>query len=82
MTGKRDAGGMAMVPRSVAFLILIVAMLCVLAMARHTDREIRRAGQDAQEAEARSAAAIIKLIKAKDLYTRKLEELRSCDSSK
>ena len=82
MTGKRDAGGMAMVPRSVAFLILIVAMLCVLAMARHTDREIRRAGQDAQEAEARSAAAISRLIKTKDLYTRTLEELRSCGCRK
>jgi divalent metal cation (Fe/Co/Zn/Cd) transporter len=70
------------VPRSVAIATLIIAMVCVLAMARHTDREIKQAKQEAQEAEARSADAILKLIKTKDMYTRKLEELRSCDYSK
>jgi hypothetical protein len=76
MTEKRDK------EMTVLILILIIALVCVLAMARHTDREIKRVNQDAQEAEARSAAAIIKLIKTKDMYTRKLEELRFCDCSK
>ena len=69
-------------PRSKAILTLIIALVCVLAMARYSDREIKRAKQEAQEAEARSADAIIKLIKTKDMYIRKLEELRSCDCSK
>jgi hypothetical protein len=80
MMEKRDKE--MTVSRSMAILTLIIALVCVLAMARHTDREIKRANQEAQEAEARSAAAIIKLIKTKDMYTRKLEELRSCDCSK
>ena len=82
MTEKRDMEKTAMVSRSKAILTLIIALVCVLAMARHTDREIKRANQEVLEAEARSAEAILKLIKTKDMYTRKLEELRSCDCSK
>ena len=80
MMEKRDKE--LTVPRSKAILTLIIALVCVLAMARYSDREIKRAKQEAQEAEARSADAIIKLIKTKDMYIRKLEELRSCDCSK
>ena len=80
MMKKRDKE--LTVPRSKAILTLIIALVCVLAMARYSDREIKRAKQEAQEAEARSADAIIKLIKTKDMYIRKLEELRSCDCSK
>jgi len=42
-------------------------------------KEYERLEKEAQEAEARSAEAIIKLIKTKDMYTRKLEALRDCD---
>ena len=65
MMKKRDKE--LTVPRSVAIATLIITLVCVLAMARHTDREIKQAKQEAQEAEARSADAILKLIKAKKL---------------
>ena len=67
------------VPRSVALLTLLIAMVCLLAMARYTDIEIKRADKAAQEAESRSADAIIKLIEVKDMYMRRLEELRICE---
>jgi len=77
MTGNQDKD--RGISRSMALLTLIIALLCVLAMARHTDSEIKRANQAAQEAEARSADIIIKLAKVKDMYMRKLEALRDCN---
>ena len=80
MMKKRDKE--LTVPRSVAIATLIITLVCVLAMARHTDREIKQAKQEVQEAENRSADAIIKLTKTKDMYTKKLEALRDCDCSR
>jgi hypothetical protein len=76
---RRKTGKELTVSRSVALLTLLIAMVCLLAMTRHTDIEIKRADKAAQEAESRSADAIIKLIEVKDMYMRRLEELRICE---
>ena len=76
---RRKTGKELTVSRSVALLTLLIAMVCLLAMARYTDIEIKRANKAAQEAESRSADAIIKLIEVKDMYMRRLEELRICE---
>ena len=76
MTENQDKG--KMVPRSVVLISMLIALLCLLVMARCTDVEISNANREAREAESRSAEEIIKLIKMKDRYMRKLEELNSC----
>ena len=63
------------VSRDLTMATLVMAILCVLVMARYTDCEIKRAGRRAQEMEAKAAAAMAEASRLKAQYLQKLERL-------
>ena len=64
--------------RIMARVSVVVALLCVLAMARYVDCEIRQIKQSARDAESRAAASVAGANSVKDECLRKLEELGAC----
>jgi hypothetical protein len=65
--------------RIMARVSIVVALLCVLAMARYVDCEIRQIKQSAHDAESRAAASIAESSKATERCLRRLEELGASD---
>lgn len=61
--------------RDLSMATLVMAILCILVMARYTDCEIKRAGRRAQEMEAKAAAAMAEASRLKAQYLQKLERL-------
>ena len=56
-------------------ITLVLSILLILAMARYTDCEIKRAGSQTREAEARAIAAQVEAAEMKEKYLQKLERL-------